>query len=87
MEKQNTLEIKLVEIKEISNMSHMFDNRINLSLSTELYESLLFISKLKKINSIISLPDISKWDSKNIIDMNCMFSNCILLKSLPDISK
>ena len=87
MKKQNTLEIKLVEVKEITDMSHMFENGINLSFSTVLYESLPFISRLKKINSLISLPDISKWDSKNITDMNCMFSNCILLKSLPDISK
>ena len=37
--------------------------------------------------SLISLPDISKWDTKNVIYMSSMFSNCSSLTSLPDISK
>ena len=87
MKKQNTLEIKLVEIREITNMSHMFDNRKYLSLPRAIFDSLPLFSKLKKISSILSLPDISNWEAKNITDMNYMFSDCILLKSLPDISK
>ena len=27
-------------------------------------------------NSIISLPDISKWNTNNVIDMNSLFSGC-----------
>ena len=34
-----------------------------------------------------SLPDISKWDTKNVTAMNSMFSGCKSLNSLPDISK
>ena len=34
-----------------------------------------------------SLPDISKWNISNIIDMNFIFGNCSSLLSLPDISK
>ena len=37
--------------------------------------------------SLISLPDISKWNISNIIYMQNMFKLCISLKSLPDISK
>ena len=34
-----------------------------------------------------SLPDISKWNMKNVDNINEMFKECISLKSLPDISK
>ena len=34
-----------------------------------------------------SLPDISKWNTQNVKDMNSMFCYCKLLSSLPDISK
>ena len=37
--------------------------------------------------SSLSLPDISKWDTKNVTNMTCMFSGCRSLSSLPDISK
>ena len=35
---------------------------------------------------LISLPDISKWETQNVTNMSYMFSNCLKLKSLPDIS-
>ena len=38
-------------------------------------------------NSLISLPDISKWDTSNVTDMKFMFFGCRSLISLPDISK
>ena len=34
-----------------------------------------------------SLSDISKWNTKNIIDMSYLFFGCLSLISLPDISK
>ena len=37
--------------------------------------------------SLKSLPDISKWDTKNVTDMSEMFYWCTSLNSLPDISK
>ena len=36
---------------------------------------------------LISLPDISKWNTSNITDMSFMFNKCNSLISLPDISK
>ena len=37
--------------------------------------------------SLLSLPDISKWNLHNVSDMSYMFYNCKSLSSLPDISK
>ena len=37
--------------------------------------------------SLLSLPDIDKWNTSIIKDMNFIFRNCISLSSLPDISK
>ena len=37
--------------------------------------------------SLLSVPDISKWDIKNIDSLGFMFSGCESLSSLPDISK
>ena len=41
----------------------------------------------KDCSSLISLPDISKWDISNVNEMNYLFKNCSSLISLPDISK
>ena len=38
-------------------------------------------------NSLISLPDISKWDTSKAYFMDSMFNECNSLISLPDISK
>ena len=38
-------------------------------------------------SSLLSLPDIAKWNTLNVINMSCMFKNCSTLSSLPDISK
>ena len=38
-------------------------------------------------SSLVSLPDISKWNTANVTDMRYMFSKCSSLVSLPDISK
>ena len=38
-------------------------------------------------SSLLSLSDISKWNTSNVIYMSNMFCGCSLLKSLPDISK
>ena len=40
-----------------------------------------------KCHSLISLPNISKWNIKNIADMSYMFRGCNSIVSFPDISK
>ena len=37
--------------------------------------------------SLISLPDISKWNTNNVTDMSNMFSNCESLIFLPTLIK
>ena len=60
----DTLKVKLIEKKSITNMFCLFSF----------------------CESLISLPDIDKWDTKNATNMGHMFSYCTILKSLPDIS-
>ena len=38
-------------------------------------------------SSLLSLPDISRWNTNNVTDMSYMFYNCSSLSSLSDISK
>ena len=44
-------------------------------------------SMLYECNSLISLPDISKWNTSNVNGMSKMFSGFNSLISLPNISK
>ena len=37
--------------------------------------------------SLTNLPDISKWNTSKITNMNFLFFNCISLSSIPNISK
>ena len=34
--------------------------------------------------SLISLPDLSKWNTENVINMESMFEGCSSITSLPD---
>ena len=68
MKDQENLQIKLKEIKPITNMSWIFGTEESPPCP------------------VLSLPDLDKWDTKNVIDMSFMFSLC-KIKSLPDISK
>jgi len=38
-------------------------------------------------NSLISIPDISKWNTYNVKNMSYMFYGCKSLLSIPDLSK
>ena len=38
-------------------------------------------------SSLISLPNISRWNTINVSNMSQIFSGCSSLKSLPDISR
>ena len=38
-------------------------------------------------SSLLSLPDISNWDTSDVISMSKIFYNCKSLSILPDISK
>ena len=38
-------------------------------------------------NSLKYIPDISKWNTFNVVNMESIFSFCYSLESLPDLSK
>ena len=38
-------------------------------------------------SSLLSLPDISKWNTSNVNNISYIFYNCSSLSKLPDISK
>ena len=38
-------------------------------------------------NLLLSLPDISEWNTKKVISMKSMFSQCSSLTSFPDLSE
>ena len=44
-------------------------------------------SMFRWCKTLVSIPDIEKWDSSNITNMNGMFYKCESLSSLPDISQ
>ena len=44
-------------------------------------------SMFYECRSLSSLPDISKWNTDNVTNMNFLFYNCNSLFSLSDISK
>ena len=88
---EDTLEIKLVGLNDVTDISYMFSNCEALKYISDI--SNLKVDKLTNIShlfsyceSLESLPDISSWNTSNITDMSDLFSNCILIKSLPDIS-
>ena len=41
----------------------------------------------EECSSLISIPEITKWDMSNVNNINNMFSKCFSLISLPDITK
>ena len=79
----------------ILNMSYMFntsEKRKNYNEPLLGYGIQLGIfnspSSYNIINSkLVSLPDISEWDTSNVSNMSGMFYDCSSLLSLPDISK
>ena len=84
------LKVKLIEIKPITDMSHMFDNCTSIS-------SLPDISKFDTINitnmsyifynfRCLSFPNILNWKTENVTNMSGMFSKCQFIYSCPDIS-
>ena len=96
-EEKKTIEIKLKIIKTLTNMSHMFGDK----MYDGCYD-LLSITDIGKVDtrnvtnmscmfsgcsSLSSLAEISEWDTISVTNMSYMFSGCSSLSSLPDISK
>ena len=85
------LEIKIVAINKIINLSYMFDECTSLiylpdisNLNTNYVTNMSYM--FNNCSSLISLPDFLDWNTSNVTDMSMMFSNCSSLLFLPDIS-
>ena len=90
-EKTDNLKIVLRGVKNITDMSSMFEGCSKLLSLPDI--SILSTSNATNMNSIfsgcsslLSLPDISNWNTKNVVNMSYMFSGCSSLSSLPEIS-
>jgi len=79
----------------INNKIHKIKENIINDKKRKNLKIILFTDKtIKDMNSmflgceqLLSLPDISKWNSNKVTNMSHMFYECQQLSSLPDISK
>ena len=88
--------LKETKVKDLINSYNINDNDKNIDTNQK-WNNFSFYRKpiIKPCNmpymfagciSLISMPDISKWDTSNVSDMLALFFSCSSLKSLPDIS-
>ena len=89
---EERIEIKLIEIYKITDMSYMFSGCSSLSNLPDI--SKWNTNKVTDMSymfdgcsSLSKLPDISKWNTNKVTDMSSIFSGCSSLSNLPDISK
>ena len=87
---KNNCYLKINNIKQELSDYFEIKNKEQKKFEIKLYE----INTITNMNcmfyecsSLISLPDISKWDTKNVTSMSGMFYGCSSLTSLSDISK
>ena len=90
--RKNILEVKLREIKPVTDLSYMFCNCTSLlSLSDISKWNTTNVTSMKGMfqfcSSLLFLPSIAKINTENVKDMSYMFCGCSSLSLLPDISK
>ena len=90
--KNEIIEIKLKQIKTVTDLSYMFSDCKTLieikDISNWNTDNILYMKTMfSQCELLTTLPDISNWNTHNVIEMNNMFSKCKSLCSLPDISK
>ena len=78
-----SFEIKLKEIKTITDMSYMF-YKCNYLPDISKWDTSNVTNMSGMFSGCNNIPDISKWDTSNVTNMSGMFSGC---KNFPDISK
>ena len=71
----NILKVTLKEMKPVTDYSYLFFK----------CDSLLYFYNADKFN-LSHVPDISTWDTSNIVTMDSLFFNCQSLLEAPDIS-
>ena len=85
------LEIKLVGINKITDISYMFYECHKLSSIPDISNwNTCNVTNMSYMfygcDKLSLLPDISKWNTENVTNMCYMFSYCHQISSLPDIS-
>ena len=85
---KDLIKFKIIFIHNIINMSHMFHNcytLISLSDNNEISNIKIYITNshcmFRGCKSLISLPDLSKWNISNVNNMNGMFNECNSINS------
>ena len=84
------LNIKLTNIKSITDMSYMFYKCSSLLSLPDIFK--WDTEKITNMSNIfcecysLNVPSISKWNTSNVTDMSGIFQKCINLYNLPDIS-
>ena len=93
VENNNNIGLKIDVDKKIYELTEFFELK-NLEQINQLEIKLIGINKIvnaccmfSECSSLISLPDIYKWNTTNLINISGMFESCSSLISLPDISK
>ena len=89
--KDNTFKIKLKGLKNVTDMSGMFNcGNYIISLpdisNFKTSKVTKMVSLFAHCEELTSLPDISNWDTSNVSDMSFIFESCKSVISLPDIS-
>ena len=77
--------ISLVSDNNISDIYKILG--INRTINSQIYNITKMISMFSGCSSLISVTDISKWNTSNVEDMGYIFNGCSSITSLPDISK
>ena len=83
---------------DLSNIPLMSINSISITINSIFNDESILSKRIfcnstnmfgifKGCSSLLTLPDISKWDTTNITTMDSMFNGCSSLTSFPDISK
>ena len=91
LKKIKIIEIKLIEIKTITDMSKIFSNCIYLYSLPDIskWDTSLVTNMSYMFSCCFSLSNydgISKWDISNVTNLSHMFWGCSTSKSIPDIS-
>ena len=73
-------------ISELRGMNKLIDN---LDIQPKkIFNNIIYIHSIfEGCSSLISIPDLSKWDTKYVINMKSLFNGCSSLILLPDLSK
>jgi len=74
-------------LSEISEKSNTYENENKNTISSSFSELIDISFMFYGCNSLISIPDISKWNTYNVKNMSYMFYGCKSLLSIPDLSK